>query len=187
MKERLQKIISSHIKVLHSLNKDAGRLEIIIKQIITSLASGGKILICGNGGSAADAQHMAAELVGKFKKKRKALPALALTVDTSIITSLGNDYSFSDIFVRQIQALGKKNDILILISTSGNSQNILKAAMCAKKLNIKTVGILGKGGGKLKRLADISLVVKSEETPRIQEAHSLILHTICELIEEHFA
>jgi len=187
MKIRLQKIISSHIKVIKTLQRDAGTLQKMVNQIATSLAQKGKVLVCGNGGSAADAQHMAAELVGKFKKKRGALAAIALTVDTSIITSVGNDYSFSDIFSRQIEALAKKGDTLVLVSTSGNSQNLLKAARRAKRLNIKTIGILGKGGGKLKKLVNTSLVVKSNETPRIQEAHSLILHTLCELIEERFA
>lgn len=156
------------------------------KLIIESYQNGGKVLICGNGGSAADAQHIAAELVGRFKKERNPLPAIALTTDTSILTAVGNDYGFDDIFSRQLQALANKNDVLIGISTSGNSQNVLKALFKAKEIGVKTIGLSGNissAGGKLAQEADLCIVVPSNDTPRIQESHITIGHIICYLVE----
>jgi len=144
---------------------------------------GGKLLIIGNGGSAADAQHLAAEFVNRFEIERPPLPALALTTDTSNITSIGNDYSFDQIFSKQIKALGKEGDILLAISTSGGSPNILKAVESAKNMGIKIVALTGKGGGKLAEEADIVLNVESKTTARIQEVHITVCHILCELVD----
>lgn len=144
---------------------------------------GGKLLIIGNGGSAADAQHLAAEFVNRFEIERPPLPALALTTDTSNITSIGNDYSYDQIFSKQIKALGKDGDILLAISTSGGSPNVLKAVEAAKHLGIKTVALTGKGGGKLAEEADIVLNVESKTTARIQEVHITVCHVLCELVD----
>ena len=149
-----------------------------------SIASGGTLFWCGNGGSAADSQHLAAELVGRFKENRRALRSIALTTDTSVLTCVANDYSYDDIFARQIEALGRPGDVLIGISTSGNSENVLRASKVAKKMGLMTFALLGKGGGPTKDLADHALVIPSDSTARIQEAHILIGHILCELIEE---
>lgn len=149
-----------------------------------SLAKGGMLFWCGNGGSAADSQHLAAELVGRFKKNRKALRSIALTTDTSILTCVANDFSYDDIFSRQIEAFGRPGDVLIGISTSGNSENVLRAIKLAKEMGLVTVALLGKGGGPVKDLVDHSLLVPSNTTARIQEAHILIGHILCELIEQ---
>jgi len=151
--------------------------------IAASLVKGGKILICGNGGSAADAQHMAAEFVGRFKLESPALPAIALTTDTSILTAVSNDYNFKDIFKRQIKALGKEGDILIAISTSGKSKNIIEAIEAAKEKNMLTVGLTGKKGLPMLDVCDYVLHVPSDETPLIQEIHISALHIICELVD----
>jgi D-sedoheptulose 7-phosphate isomerase len=154
--------------------------------IIEALKKGNKLLFCGNGGSAADSQHLAAEFVGRFKKERKGLPAIALTTDTSILTALANDYGYDSVFARQVGSLGQKDDVLIVISTSGNSVNLIKAAERAKNMGLKTIGFLGSDGGKLKDLVDLALVVPSRETARIQEVHILIGHIICHLVEKNF-
>ncbi len=166
--------------VLKELSKD---IAAAAAEITSSICSGGKLLVFGNGGSAADSQHMAAELVGRFKKERKALPAIALTVNTSTMTAMANDYSFDRVFARELEALGRKGDIAVGISTSGNSKNVIEAFTAAKKLGIKTIGLLGSGGGKLKGMCDIPLVVGSDCTPRIQESHVMIIHIICEIVE----
>ncbi len=171
--------------LLDSLN--FATLENISAEIINSMKNGNKIMICGNGGSAADAQHMAAEFINRFLKERKPLPAIALTTDTSNLTSIANDYSFDDVFSKQVEALGKKGDVLIGISTSGNSSNVLKALEKAKGMGMKTVGFLGKDGGKIRRICDLALVVPSHSTPRIQEVHGFIIHIICEMVEDEFA
>jgi D-sedoheptulose 7-phosphate isomerase len=142
-----------------------------------------KLLICGNGGSAADAQHLAAEFVNRFQLERKPLPALALTTDTSIITSVANDYSYNEVFSKQINALGVQGDILLAISTSGRSENVLSAIRTAKKKGLYTVGFIGGDSGEMWRLVDLALVVKSDQTPRVQETHILAGHLICELVD----
>jgi len=182
-KKIIEEALKEHKKVLSSLEKQIPKIEKIASLCISSLEKGGKIIFCGNGGSAADSQHLAAELVGRFLKERKSLPSLALSVNTSILTAVGNDYGFEKVFSKQIEALGKPKDLLIAISTSGNSKNIIEAVKKAKEKGIKTIGFLGKGGGKLKKLVDISLIVESNNTPRIQEIHILIGHIICEIIE----
>ncbi len=151
-----------------------------------SLKSGGKLLLMGNGGSAADAQHIAAELVGRYKKERQSIPALALTVDTSALTAIGNDYGFEEIFSRQIEGLGQKNDVVLAISTSGQSENVIRAVQQAQAMGIQTIGLLGKDGGALKDIVDLALVVPSSETARIQEAHITMGHIICEILDDEF-
>ena len=138
----------------------------------------------GNGGSAADAQHLAAELVGRFLIERRALPAIALTTDTSILTAVGNDYGFDDVFKRQVEALACPSDVLIGISTSGNSTNIKRALEAGKEIGARAIGLLGHNGGEIGKMTDFSLTVPSSDTPRIQEAHLLIIHILCDLIEK---
>ena len=161
-------------------------IESAAKICIESLKNGGKILIFGNGGSAADAQHIAAELVSRYKTERKGLAAIALTTDSSIITAIGNDYGFDKIFTRQIEALANQGDVAIGISTGGTSENILKALNLSNEKNCKTIGLSGRGGGGFNKICDINLVVPAEDTPRIQEMHIFIGHTICHLIEQAF-
>lgn len=151
--------------------------------MIQSLRSGGKILVFGNGGSAADAQHIAGELVNRFHFDRPALPAVALTTDTSVLTSIGNDSSFDFVFSRQIEALGRAGDIALAISTSGNSPNVIEAVKSAKRLGMITIALLGHDGGRLASLADLPVIVEHRSTPRIQEVHMTVAHIVCELIE----
>ena len=149
----------------------------------TSLRNGGKLLIMGNGGSAADSQHIAAEIVGRYKKERRGMPAIALTTDTSILTSVGNDYGYDYIFARQIEALCRPEDIVIGITTSGNSKNVVNAIIEANSIGATTVGLTGGTGGKLLELCKYNLVMPSSETPRIQEAHIFIGHSLCDMLE----
>jgi len=149
-----------------------------------SLSQGGKLLLMGNGGSAADCQHIAAELVGRYKKERPALAAIALTVDTSALTAIGNDYGFDTVFSRQIEALAHPGDVLLGLSTSGNSENIILALKRANELKVATLALLGKGGGRAREHADVALVVPSDDTARIQEAHITVGHILCELVDD---
>jgi D-sedoheptulose 7-phosphate isomerase len=162
-------------------------LEIAAKLCIESLKNGGKILIFGNGGSAADAQHIAAELVGRYKAERKGLAAIALTTDTSALTSIGNDYGYKRVFDRQVEALANEGDAVIGISTGGSSANVISALKLANKLGCRTIGLSGRDGGEMNTLCDINLVVPAEDTPRIQEMHIVIGHTICHLIDQEFS
>ncbi len=152
--------------------------------IIDAMRAGGKLMIIGNGGSAADAQHIAAELAFKMGRERDALPALALTTDTSLLTAISNDKSFDFVFARQIQAIGLKGDVVLAISTSGNSTNVIEAVKQARKMEITTIGLLGAGGGMVASLVDHSLIVPHSQTPRIQEVQITISHVICQLIED---
>ncbi len=152
--------------------------------IITSIKAGGKVLIFGNGGSAADAQHIAAELVNRFNYDRPPIAAIALTTDTSILTSVGNDSSFDELFERQVRALGRRDDVALAISTSGNSPNVLRAVDAAHELGIKTIALAGRDGGRLAYAVDVALVVEASSTQRIQETHITIGHILCELIED---
>ena len=150
------------------------------------LRAGGKVMACGNGGSAADAQHFSAELMGRFERERQELAAIALTTDTSILTAVGNDYSYDEVFSKQVRGLGKKSDILIGISTSGNSKNVVKAIEAAKKMGIKIIALTGNGGGKIASLLDaddIHLCVPSTRTARIQETHLVLLHALCDGVD----
>ena len=153
---------------------------------VATLKAGGKILLCGNGGSAADAQHIAAELTGRYKTERGALAGIALTTDTSALTAIGNDYGYEFVFSRQLEALGREGDLLIAISTSGNSGNVVKALEIARKIGIKTIGLSGRTGGAMNELCELNLVVPSNDTPRIQEIHIMIGHIICQAIDDAF-
>ncbi len=150
------------------------------------LRRGCRILVCGNGGSAADAQHLAAELSGRYLKERRALAGIALTTDTSALTAIGNDYGFDHVFSRQVEALGRPGDLLIGISTSGNSPNVIRAVTSAKELGMRTLGLLGRDGGQLRTLVDDALVVPSPVTARIQEVHQMVYHFWCEALDAHF-
>jgi len=185
MRERVKEILLESIQVKEELLREhAGKIVEITELIIDCLKKKGKVIVFGNGGSASDSQHIAAELVGRFKKDRTAMAAIALTANTSIITSLANDYGYDIIFSRQLEALAGKNDIAIGISTSGKAKNVALGLKQAKKMEIKTVALTGGDGGEIAKLADVSLVVPSAVTARIQEAHITIGHIICELIEQ---
>jgi len=153
------------------------------RTIVDAFRSGHKLLLCGNGGSAADAQHVAGELVGRYLQERRPLPAIALTADSAVLTAIGNDYGFDRVFARQVEALARPGDVLMAISTSGSSPDVLAAVEAARKLGAKTIGLTGETGGKLTALVDLCFRVPSEETPRIQEAHIAVAHVICELVE----
>ena len=175
---------SEHLEVIQKVAAECSAEIAVIGQLMVDvLAQGGTIYWCGNGGSAADSQHLAAELVGRFKGDRRALRSAALSTDSSVLTCVANDYSYDSIFSRQIEALGRFGDLLVGISTSGNSGNVLKAFEAAKQLGLHTVGLLGKDGGKAKGMADHAVVIPSNATARIQESHILIGHTFCDLIE----
>jgi D-sedoheptulose 7-phosphate isomerase len=179
---------SNHIKTSYAtLESISKNIEIATKICINTLREGGKIILIGNGGSAADAQHIAAELVGRYKTDRKGLAAIALSTDTSVITSISNDYGYKNVFKRQVEALANKNDVLIGISTGGTSENIIRALNTASTLGCKTIGFSGKDGGEFSALCDVNLIVAAEDTPRIQEMHILIGHTICHLIDLEFS
>ena len=178
---------SEHIKVTVETIKSIGKpIEIAAKICIDSLKNGNKILIFGNGGSAADAQHIAAEIIGRYKTERKGLPAIALTTDSSVLTAISNDFGYSSIFERQVEALANPGDILIGISTGGSSINVINALKLAKNIQCKTIGLSGKDGGDFNALCDVNLIAIAEDTPRIQEMHILIGHIICHLIDEAF-
>lgn len=178
--------VRESVSVKEALARDKALIHAIVQvagRIVDCLRGGGKVLLFGNGGSAADAQHIAAELVGRFWRERPGLPAVALTVDTSALTAIGNDYGFEAVFARQLDVLGKRGDIAVAISTSGNSPNVLRAVQAARKKGLVIVGLTGKSGGKLRSLVDYCIRVPSEEMPRIQEAHILVGHVVCEIVE----
>lgn len=181
---RVFDILAEHARVQEALKALVPSVIEVAKVVAQALESGDKVLLCGNGGSAADAQHIAGELVGRFLRERRPLPALALNANTSVLTALGNDYGFEEVFARQVAALGRPGDVLIAISTSGNSPNVLRAAKAARERGMKVIGLTGAGGGKLRELCDLCLCVPSASTPRIQEMHILIGHIICQLVEE---
>ena len=175
--------LENHFKVVQDMRKIMPEVASAGLRVRTALEKGRKILICGNGGSAADSQHMAAEFVGRFVKERQSLPALALTVDTSLLTAVGNDYGFDCVFSRQVQGLGQEGDVLIAISTSGNSANVVKAVKTAKEKGIYVIALTGENGGILAKESDLCLAVPSQVTARIQEMHIMIIHMICEIAE----
>jgi D-sedoheptulose 7-phosphate isomerase len=168
-------------------DREAVRIVATARRMAEALRGGGKLLFCGNGGSAADAQHLAAEFVNRFLRERAALAAIALTTDTSVLTSIGNDYGFDRVFARQVEALGRPGDVLIAFSTSGNSANVLRAVLAARGLGVWTLGVTGGDGGDLARTAHEAFIVPSRETPRIQEVHITLGHALCELAEELLA
>lgn len=181
----IQSNFAEHLQTIELVHEAFSEPIKKISQLLAqSLEKGGTLFWCGNGGSAADSQHLAAELVGRFKKNRRALRSIALTTDSSVLTCVANDYSYDDIFMRQIEALGRPGDVLIGISTSGNSENVLRAFKAAKEFDLVTVALLGKGGGSAKDLVDHALIIPSDSTSRVQEAHILIGHILCDLIEQ---
>jgi D-sedoheptulose 7-phosphate isomerase len=187
MKEQIKRKLAEHATVIERIgDEDIVKIEKAAQMIVDCYKKGGKVVLFGNGGSAADAQHIAAELVGKYKLERKALPAIALNINTSIITAIGNDYGFEKVFSRQVEALVNENDVVIALSTSGNSENVIAGVLRAKDRGAKVVALTGSSGGRLKESADILLNVPSDDTPRIQEAHITIGHIICGLVENSF-
>ena len=185
IKDKILKQFDQQINLLEKTKKSSEDIEIIAEKFFKCIKNGGTIFWCGNGGSASDSQHLAAELVGRFKLDRDPINSIALTTDTSIITSIANDYSYKEIFSRQLKAIGKKGDILVVISTSGNSDNILKVLEQSNLLKINSVGFLGKDGGKAKELVDHKIIIPSFETARIQECHIFIGHLLIDLLENH--
>lgn len=183
MKQIILEEINAHLQSAQKMESLADDLQNAAQLAIHTLKNGGKILICGNGGSAADSQHIAAELTGRYKRERKGLCAIALTTDTSALTAIGNDYGYDYVFSRQCEALAQKEDLLWGISTSGNSQNVLNALSVARKVGCATLGFSGRDGGKMRTLCDVLLISPSEDTPRIQEMHILMGHILCDLIE----
>lgn len=179
----INQIIQESLETKQALFDQVDIIQSITTRLIDTFEKGNKLLICGNGGSAADAQHVAAELVGRFFCEREAIPAIALNTNTSSLTALANDYNYEVVFARQIEAFAKPGDVFVGISTSGNSSNVVKGAIAARKHGCFTIGFTGKKGGKLKDHVDLCLLAPSDSTPRIQEAHILVWHIICELIE----
>lgn len=188
MRSEIEKIFQESIRVKEqALKANIDKIASVIEEIVRAFRNNGKVLIFGNGGSAADSQHIAAEFIGRFKKERRSLPAIALTTDTSILTALGNDYGFDIVFARQVEGLGRTGDLAWGISTSGNSKNVIMAVNKAKEMGLKTVSLTGGDGGNLAKMTDISIVVPSKDTARIQESHICIAHTICELVENRLS
>ena len=188
MRSIIESEFSEHLKTAQAtLEYIAAPLEIAANLCIDTLKNGRKILIFGNGGSAADAQHIAAELVGRYKVERMGLPAIALTTDTSALTSIGNDYGYARVFDRQVEALANKGDMAIGISTGGSSSNVISALKLAKEMGCKTIGFSGRDGGEMNDVCNVNLVIPAEDTPRIQEMHIVIGHTICHLIDQAFS
>jgi D-sedoheptulose 7-phosphate isomerase len=184
MKKIIKNSLYDSLKVKEAfVNNNISEIILIAEKIVVAFTNDRKLMLCGNGGSAADAQHIAAEFIGRFELERPPLPAIALTTDTSVITSISNDYSFNDIFSKQVKAIGLEEDILMAISTSGNSPNIICAVEAAKDMGIYVVGLAGNDGGRLKDLSDSCLVVNSNSTARIQESHILAGHIICRLVD----
>jgi len=187
MDEQIKALFNDHIAVAQTtLLKLSGTISQACKITTDCIAAGNKVLIFGNGGSAADAQHIAAEFTGRFVKERKGLPAIALTTDTSALTAIGNDYGFESIFSRQVEALARPGDVLLGISTSGNSANVLKALNAGKQIGCKCMGFSGRDGGEMNTVCDLNLVIPSNITARIQEMHILIGHIICGAIDDEF-
>jgi D-sedoheptulose 7-phosphate isomerase len=178
-----QDAIAEHISVIQALSSQQPILERIAAEMARAVHEGNKVLWCGNGGSAADSQHLAAELMGRFRRERRALQSIALTTDTSILTAIGNDYGFEKVFQRQVQALCAKGDVVVGISTSGNSENVCAALEAARQIGAFTVAFTGEGGGKLAKIADATLRMASNDTARIQEGHILCGHMLCDWVE----
>jgi D-sedoheptulose 7-phosphate isomerase len=179
----IDQAIAEHLAVIERLRSQTPILERIAEAMTRSILDGNKILWCGNGGSAADAQHLAAELVGRFRRERRGLPSVALTTDTSVLTSIGNDYGYEQVFSRQVEALAEPGDVLVGISTSGNSPNVCAAIEAARRLGVFTVAFSGEAGGAIARIADAALCAPAKDTARVQEAHILCGHILCDWIE----
>ena len=177
---------TDHLDVFGKTMEQMDVIQLMAERCKEALKSGNKVLFRGNGGSAADAQHLPAELIGRFQKERRSLASVALTTDTSILTAVANDYGYDEVFARQVEGLGRSGDVLIGISTSGNSANVVKAALKARDTGMHTIAFTGEGGGKLKDICDITFAVPSKVTARIQEMHIMVGHIICELVEEEY-
>jgi D-sedoheptulose 7-phosphate isomerase len=184
VEQRIGEIVDGHRTVVDAVVALTPSLMQVVGTLAEVLSAGRKVLVMGNGGSAADAQHLAAELVGRFVRERRGLPAIALTTDTSIITAVGNDYGFDAVFARQIEALAVEGDLVIGISTSGNSTNVLAGIIRARELGCRTVGLLGRDGGRLAAEVELPLTIPAAETARVQEGHILLIHIICDLLEQ---
>ena len=188
MKEHAHQVLTTNIAdartVLQQLADLEGQVEAAAAMIAEALLLGHKLLACGNGGSAADASHLTTEFVGRFERERRAYPAISLATHGGDLTAISNDYSFADLFARQVQAYGKPGDALVVFTTTGNSENIFRALVAAKDLKLKTIAFLGRDGGECAGFADVELLVRAKTTARIQEGHKFLLHTICELVEE---
>lgn len=182
--EKIKKLMLESIECKKIFLDEYKNIDKAANALVNCFKRGNKVLICGNGGSAADAQHIAAELVGRYNLERSGLPAIALTTDSSILTAWSNDYNFESVFARQVEALAKKGDVLIGISTSGNSKNVINALRKGREIGTINISLTGKDGGKIKPLSDININVHSSSTPRIQECHMLAYHIICEIVEE---
>tara|TARA_Y100000589_G_C27104857_1_gene609637 strand:- start:581 stop:1171 length:591 start_codon:yes stop_codon:yes gene_type:complete len=180
----IKKEIEEHIEVTNLLKEKIFDIKTISNTIISALTDKKKVLTCGNGGSASDSSHLASEIVGRYQKDRKGYPSINLASETSAITAIGNDYGFENIFSRQVEAFGNQGDILVVISTSGNSINLINAAKSAKNKGLKVVGLLGRSGGKVIELVDEEVTIESNRTCRIQEMHSIIIHIICDLFDQ---
>ncbi|PIR21710.1 MAG: phosphoheptose isomerase [Deltaproteobacteria bacterium CG11_big_fil_rev_8_21_14_0_20_45_16] len=187
MLKAVEASLQESLKVKAQFINSAPQIVQAAQLMVQCLKNGGKLLICGNGGSAADSQHIAAELMGRFQSERPALAAIALSVDSSFLTAWANDYDYDSVFERQVSGLGKLGDVLLCISTSGNSKNVLKAAKKAKELGLKTIALSGKDGGTLREHCDVSIVAPSDKTARIQECHIAAYHCICEIIDREFS
>jgi D-sedoheptulose 7-phosphate isomerase len=184
MKQTIRHELLAHLEVINlTIETMQEKIELASLLVVETLKNGNKILLCGNGGSAADAQHIAAELTGRYNTERKGLAGIALTTDTSALTAIGNDYGFDRIFDRQVEALANKGDLIIGISTSGNSKNIISALKLGKEIGCKTLGLTGRDGGVINDICNLNLIVPSNDTSRIQEIHILIGHTICQIID----
>lgn len=184
MEDEIRSQLRSHSEVVAAIEERlVPAVAETVELLVEALGRGSKLLVMGNGGSAADAQHFAAEIVGRFKLERRGLPAIALTTDTSILTAVGNDYGFDAVFRRQVEALATAGDVVVGISTSGSSKNVHAALLLAGELGCRTVGLLGRDGGSIRDIADIALTVPSDDTPRIQEGHITLIHIICDLVE----
>jgi D-sedoheptulose 7-phosphate isomerase len=185
MKDRMKAAFLAHREVMEALERELGpKMMQLADLLVDTFRNGKKLLVMGNGGSAADAQHLAGEIVGRFRLERRGLPAIALSTDTSILTAVGNDYGFDAVFSRQVEALAQEGDLVIGISTSGSSPNVLSALRLAREMGCRTVGLLGKDGGTIRHQVDVDLTVPGQDTPRIQEGHITIIHILCELVEE---
>ncbi|QKG29868.1 D-sedoheptulose 7-phosphate isomerase [Campylobacter sp. RM16187] len=184
--EMIKNELEAHKKTAEAIFGLQDEIKKACEMAVSTLKNSGKIMLCGNGGSAADSQHIAAELSGRYKKERGALAGIALTTDTSALTAIGNDYGYEFVFSRQLEAIGRSGDLLIAISTSGNSPNVIRALKMARDMGIKTLGLSGKDGGAMNEMCDLNLVMPSSDTPRIQEMHILVGHTICQAIDDSF-
>ena len=187
MKSEIEQLINNSAEIIKKTSSLSGEIQKVINEIIRCLKNGNKVIIFGNGGSAADAQHIAAEFIGRFELERKSLAAIALTTDTSVITSLSNDYDYDMVFSRQCESLVSKGDVVIGISTSGNSKNVYEGIKTSKNKGASIIALLGNKGGKIKELSDISIIVDSSITSQIQEAHRVIYHIICKIVERQLS